>query len=270
MPAAPAPAPARRVLAAFGTAGPARRLPGGRGTSWTAGDVVLKPGALPRLQTWLAEVVSQVDQVGFRLPAAVPTSDGDWTCDGWSATALVDGVPADGMTPPDWHAVLAAGRAFHRAVAGLPRQGLPDTSESWWSIADQVAWGERQMDLDPGLRDCARRLRAGLAPLGPSQPVHGDLTGNILVAPGLDPVVLDVSPYWRPPAYAEGVVIADALCWYDGSARLLRDHGVAVAAVARALLFRLVTSSRVAASRGERVAAAEVARYERATTLVAL
>jgi hypothetical protein len=82
--------------------------------------------------------------------------------------------------------------------------------------------------------------------------VHGDLTGNVLFAPGLDPVVIDISPYWRPVAYAEGVVLADALCWHGAPASVLEETGVTVPAVARALLFRLATTNEFAVS-GARV-----------------
>jgi hypothetical protein len=74
--------------------------------------------------------------------------------------------------------------------------------------------------------------------------VHCDLTGNVLFANGLAPAIIDISPYWRPPAYAEGVVVADALCWHDAQASLADDLGVPRSAVARALLFRLLTTTR--------------------------
>jgi len=73
--------------------------------------------------------------------------------------------------------------------------------------------------------------------------VHGDLTGNVLFAQNQPPAVIDLSPYWRPPKYAEGVVLADALCWHDAPPSLLVDAGVSIAAVARALLFRMLTTS---------------------------
>ena len=82
--------------------------------------------------------------------------------------------------------------------------------------------------------------------------MHGDLTGNVLFAPERPPAVIDMSPYWRPPAYAEGVVLADALCWHDAPPSLLRDAGVSVAAVARGLMFRMLTT-------GQRVALGETA-----------
>jgi hypothetical protein len=76
--------------------------------------------------------------------------------------------------------------------------------------------------------------------------VHGDLTRNVLFSPALPPAVIDISPYWRSPEFAEAVVIADALCWHGASPALLDLTNVSVAAVARALLFRLVTTSQAA------------------------
>lgn len=71
--------------------------------------------------------------------------------------------------------------------------------------------------------------------------MHADLRGNILFSPTLPPAVIDISPFWRPPEYAEGIV-ADALCWHDAQAALLDQAGVSVAAVARALLLRMATT----------------------------
>ena len=108
-------------------------------------------------------------------------------------------------------------------------------------------------------------------PLGPSQIVHGDLTGNVLVAPGAPPAVIDISPYWRPPEYAEGVVIADALCWHGASASVLGEVGVSVTAVARALLFRLgATDELLLAGLATVDPQVEAERYGRAAALIGL
>ena len=71
-----------------------------------------------------------------------------------------------------------------------------------------------------------------------------------------------MSPYWRPIEYADGVVIADALCWHDAAGSLLEQTGVSVPAVARALLFRMTTTSIFAMSNQEHVdISGEAARY---------
>ena len=111
------------------------------------------------------------------------------------------------------------------------------------------------MRFRPEVNGLARRPAAALEPLGPDQLVHGDLTRNVLFAPGLPPAVIDVSLYWRPPAYAEGVVVADALCRHGASASLLDAAGVPAAA-ARALLFRMATGD------------GEARRYERAASAI--
>lgn len=78
--------------------------------------------------------------------------------------------------------------------------------------------------------------------------MHADLTGNILFSPTLPQVVIDVSPFWRPQDYAEGVVVADALCWHGAQASLLGQAGVSVAVVARALFFRMATTNQAVSS----------------------
>lgn len=108
------------------------------------------------------------------------------------------------------------------------------------------------MRFVPELADVAARLQARLQgqPDSPDEPqlVHGDLTGNVLFAAGLPPAVIDISPYWRPPSYAEGVVVADALCYHGADATALPMLGVPVMAVARALLFRVATTNVFASS----------------------
>jgi hypothetical protein len=114
-----------------------------------------------------------------------------------------------------------------------------------WSWADRATWGEVPRVVQPELREVVERLHAAPPPTGRATLVHGDLTGNVLLEPGEPPTVIDFSPYWRPPLYAEGVVVADALCWHDASSSLLDDVDVPLAAVARGLLFRVLTAGLV-------------------------
>ena len=101
--------------------------------------------------------------------------------------------------------------------------------------------------------------------------MHADLSGNVLLADGLDPAIIDVSPYWRPPAYAEGVLVADALCWHGAPAELLDELRVSVPAVARAMLFRLwTTHERVLAGVDVEELAAETRAYADAAAAIGL
>jgi hypothetical protein len=114
-------------------------------------------------------------------------------------------------------------------------------------------------------------LAAVAYPLGRPQIVHGDLTGNVLLAAGMAPAVIDISPYWRPPAYADGIVVADALCWHGAQPSVLDQTGVPVEAVARGLLFRMATTNIRADSGEARLDPDDEAqRYERAITAIGL
>jgi uncharacterized protein (TIGR02569 family) len=258
------------VLRAFGVNGPARPLDGGQGTSWVVEDLVLKPADGP-LHGWLAEVLATLTPVDFRIAEPVRACDGAWISHGWSATRWVEGSEPDYSTISTWHEILAAGRAFHRAVAHLGRPGLLDLRQDWWAQADKAAWGERDIRFHPEFAPVALRLRNASAPRGRPQIVHADLTKNILFAPGIAPAVIDVSPYWRPPAYAEGVVVADALCWHDAPASLWKTVDVSVAAVARALLFRMATTNeRVASGAGGVDLQDEARRYSLAAAAIGL
>lgn len=256
------------MLHAFGVDATPGRLPGGRGTSWRAGELVLKPDDGP-VHAWLAAVLRDVVPDGFRLAVPVPTLDARWAQDGWTAAPWLDGTEPEQVTPEACLRIIDAGRAFHRAVAHLARPAVLDDRTDWWAVSDRVAWGEQPLDLVPDLADVARRLRGALAPLGPPQLVHTDLTGNVLLHPTLPPAIIDVSPGWRPTAFAEGVVIADALCWHDAPPSLLERAGVSVPSVARALLFRVVTTSQAVAEGAPGVDLAdEVSRYELAAEAI--
>jgi uncharacterized protein (TIGR02569 family) len=238
----PSEPPPLSVLRAFGVEDSPRPLSGGQGTSWVAGDLVFKPGGGP-VHAWLGEALVDVMPDRVRIAPPVRTLHGSWACAGWSATRWVDGRHPDLSATSTWVRILEAGREFHRAVAHLPRPACVDARQDWWAIADRAVWGEQAFRFRPELAATARRVTAALEPLGSPQVVHGDLTGNVLFHPTLAPAVIDISPYWRPLAYAEGVVVADALCWHGANAGLLVQAGVSVPAVARALLFRMATTN---------------------------
>ena len=246
------------------------RLPGGQGTSWRAGDLVLKPGEAP-LQRWLSSTLRELEPAGLRMAVPVAAADGAWSVAGWTATSFVDGQEPDLRRPTSWPKIVAAGRLFHHALASTPRPALLDSRTDPWAVADRVAWGEQHAQFHPAFDEVAGRLRAQPAPPGPAQLVHGDLTGNVLLAPGLAPAVIDVSPYWRPATWAEAVVVADALCYHGADAAALPAAGVAVPDVARALLFRLATTNAfLAAGRTNFDVTAEARRFTCAAATIGI
>lgn len=114
-------------------------------------------------------------------------------------------------------------------------------------MADRVAWGEEETAVVPELAEPFARLLSLRRPVEATpQIVHGDLTGNVLFAPGQDPVVIDFTPYWRPPLYAEAVIIGDGLLWHEPAPGLLvggKGDPRWRQMLIRALIFRLVALS---------------------------
>lgn len=251
--------PPPTVVAAFGLKGPAVRLPGGQGTSWRVGGVTLKPHVDASFQEWLGTEVATVQQRGFQLPTVLRAVNGEWVVQGWGAHSVVPGRTVKERAT-DWRTLIRASRLLHDATAHLPRPALLDHRTDPWAWADKAAWGELPRDVQPELRDVVMRLEAAVSPLGPAQLVHGDLTTNVLLAPGQPPSIIDFSPYWRPPSYADGIVVADALCWHAASPQILEETDVPIAAVARGLLFRVLTASRTCAP-GDGALLEEARRY---------
>jgi uncharacterized protein (TIGR02569 family) len=228
------------VCATFGVLDRPVSLAGGQGGAWRVGPLVLKRvGVDPVVAEevrWLGTALS-VEMGGVRVAVPVAATDRRWVVDGWSATPFLEGGPAGWR----WDDVLAACAAFHAAVAHLPRPTFLDRRRTPWDVGDRMAWGDSMLEVrTPGLRPLVDRLAAGLRPVAElglvSQLVHGDLGGNVLLDPA---AVLDLSPYWRPPAWALAVVVVDALVWADADPSLADGHDPQL--LARAMLYRLVT-----------------------------
>ncbi|MGH3048791.1 MAG: phosphotransferase [Gaiellaceae bacterium] len=229
-------APPPHVLKAFGVAD-AESLPGGRGTSWRVGGLVLKPlDMLEEELVWRAEVLGAQREDGFRIAVPLPQ-----LVDGWCASRFVEGR----HEPRRWTEIVAAGSRLHAALAGVPRPDFLDLRTDRWAIGDRVAWGEPP---PPEAADAKhlRRLLAALRPVDSvPQLVHGDLTGNVLFEPGLPPAVIDFAPYWRPEGFGGAVVVADALTWEGADATLLDAIEIPELPqlLLRALVYRIVTDA---------------------------
>ena len=236
--------PGPEVLASFGASADPVSLPGGEGTAWRAGDVVLKPAGDPRVARWTAGLYRDLDPLGpltgrrdqgFRVPRPLRTAAGDWVAGdpvtgGWAAWEWLPGEPASWAgVSPFWPRLIAASRAFHAALAGRPAPSWLGRDGSPWTAGDQVAWGERDpgsvLATAPGsLGGQLRSLLAALRPVRlPSQLIHGDLGGNVLFADGEPPAVIDFSPYWRPAGLALAVAAVDALTWSGADPAILDD-----------------------------------------------
>jgi uncharacterized protein (TIGR02569 family) len=240
------------VLATFGVAGVVPvRLPGGQGTTWRAGQVVLKPADSVRAGRWFAEVYDGLNGPGFRVPRPVRALSGDWVALGWTCWQWVPGTAAvwSGVSPR-WPELIAVSRALHAALARVPVPPWRGTEENPWVIGDQVAWGERDPGalLGPAAGELAEQVRLLLVALRPvclpDQLVHADLAGNVLFADGRPPAVIDFSPLERPAGLPLAVVAVDALQWHQAVPEVLdqlADEPEFDQLLARALIYRHVT-----------------------------
>lgn len=229
--------PPEDVLRAFGAAGPPVPLPDGQGTSWGAGDIVLKPAGEDAAATlaWLdaaAPALVQPDRIRLALP--LRSRDGSLIVEGWAATRRLDGAVPAGR----WAERVDVARQLARSFGSLDPRTLPPRHDPW-ARADRIAWGED----DGPLR--GHPLAAVGAPVtAPPAVVHGDLAGNTLLHPGLPPAVIDLSLYARPVEWSVAVLCVDGVAFGGAPGELLASGSADPsfpACLARALLFRMIT-----------------------------
>lgn len=231
--------PALSVLGVFGVDDLPVRFATGRGRTWAAGTLVLKPVEDEAEASWTADLAASVEQRGFRLARPIAARDGRWIVDGWSAWRREAGE----HSTTRWPELLAAAAAFHGAVAQVPKPEFIERRSDRWRVADRIAWGEASVRDLAGLTHLGRLL-AARRPLDlPRQLVHGDLVGNVLFADDLPPAIIDLSLYWRPVGYSAALVAGDALTWEGASPDILKliDHFEQwQQLLLRAVLFRIL------------------------------
>ena len=248
--------PPAHVLDLFAADGLLEQLEGGQGTSVRAGDLVLSPGHDETSTGWLAphqaRLAVRLDEVvprSIRLSLPVPARDGRLVVDGWSATRFEPGT-----TPcRDLATLRATAHLLHAHLASaVPARPEPlDARTDRWAVAERWAYDagaavragrERP---EPGLSDLVAALAAGLdgSDLGREQVVHADLAGNVLLDAAGVPFVIDLSPAWRSPLWAEAVCVLDAVLWLGAPIESLDDWsaGSHRQALLRAALFRVLS-----------------------------
>lgn len=230
--------PPDHVLAAFGLSGvQPDALGSGWEGGWRCGEVVLSMVADHARAAWSAKVRETLFIDGVRLARPVRSTDGRYVVAGWRADTYVAGTPE-----PRHDEVISASVRLHEATAKLERpRFLTQPPLAPWSdvdvfvAADRSAWEDRPLhSLSRGGREAPGtengkpyvELINQLATLrrptkSASQLVHGDLYGTVLFAGTAAPGITDITPYWRPPAWAAGVVVVDALSWGDADDGLI-------------------------------------------------
>ncbi|WP_460866480.1 TIGR02569 family protein [Rhodococcus aerolatus] len=161
------------------------------------------------------------------------------------------GAPLDVFTAADrasWGEDLTRLGATLRAARGGPSGPGPDAGSTLDAGLPDDPDDETP---DPAEAEAARassaELYAALEGLrepvtSPAQLVHGDLFGTVLFAGAAPPGITDLTPYWRPAAWAAGVAVVDAVAWGGADTGLIDrwEHLPEWSQqLLRALLFRL-------------------------------
>ena len=243
------------MLDLFVAEGVLEPLPGGRGTTWRAGDLALSPGHddsegwLAPIQARLAVRLDEQSPRSIRLALPVPARDGAVVVDGWTATRFEPGA-----TPcRDLATLRATAHLLHAHLASAVAEepaGLVGRTDRW-AVADRQAYDAEAAVAaaadrpEPGLAGLVEELAAGLddTDLGREHLVHADLAGNVLLDAAGVPFVIDLSPAWRSPLWAEAVCVLDAVLWLGAPSTALDDwrSGAARQAMLRAALFRVLS-----------------------------
>lgn len=206
------------LAAHFGVAAPLALLPGGAGRTYRAGAYVLRREADRAEAEFVAPLLAGIRADGFRTPRPVPARGGAWLAGDWSCWEFVAGRAA---TVADLPLVIPALLRFHQALADVAPPAWLVSRDTPYTRADRQAW-DMPGPLDPALAPLVAALMARRRPVGGRpQLIHGDLNEqNILVAPGLPPAIIDMTPYWHPPVFALAV-LAYWLGPYRGDAAAL-------------------------------------------------
>lgn len=248
--------PPGEVLDLFAVPDDVESIPGGRGTSVRAGDLVLSPGRDPAVAGWLSPVLARLavrldeDPLrasrDLRIAVPVPARDGSWVVDGWGASRFEAGT----SLCRDLGVTLAAGRVLHaRLASAVPtRPDVLDARTDRWASAERLVFGPVEELVATTTGTAAEALVRAAAveldrPTGTAQLVHADLAGNVLLDPAGAPVVIDVSPAWRPVRWAEAVCVLDSVLWLDAPEERLAGWagGAHRQDLLRALLWRAIS-----------------------------
>ncbi|MFD1648335.1 TIGR02569 family protein [Pseudonocardia alaniniphila] len=207
--------------------------------AWHCGDVLVRPVPDNAVAAWSARVLDGLEVERLRLARPIRSSDGRWVVAGWAACRFVSGT-----IEPRHDAVLEAAGRLHAATASLPRPALLDGRDDLLTRSAAAAFGERRLVLDPAT---GGELFTGLAPYrspirSEPQVVHPELFGSVLFDEDGTPALIELTPCWRPKAWAAAVVVVDALAWGgadDGILQRWADQPEWPQMLLRGLLHRL-------------------------------
>jgi hypothetical protein len=216
-------------------------MSGGQNTSVRVGGVVIKPIDEIEKYNWLAEKFEGLRSQNIIIANPVRDNTGNFLNNGYGATKYVRCK----FIKNKLREKLLASDEFHGLVKGITKPEGFSLWESPWSKATKIAWSEIDLPII-GNGDIKRILESiqdkyeevKLA----NQFIHSDLAGNILFR-FYKPVIIDISPEFRPVEYANALLIADSIAWHGAKLNSLKylryDKELKRQLLIRAIMFRL-------------------------------
>jgi uncharacterized protein (TIGR02569 family) len=234
--------PPDHVCSAFGARPVEAELLPERG-AWRFGDIVLKPVGDKRHALWSAKALNHVVVPDLRIAKPVRATDGRSIVANWSANRYVSGTAEH-----RYDEVVLAAVKLHRVTVDFPRPPFLEERTDFDSVADRMAWGEAEVQLDETnggrwfevLAGARRPVRL------PNQVVHGDLLASMVFDGDAPPGLIDFTPYYRPAEWGVAVVAVDALIWGGADIQLLHRWSHLPdwsQMLLRAMLFRLAANA---------------------------
>ena len=239
--------PDNLILYAFDLQGKIEPLPGGQNNSWRIGDHVLEYVGIDPSNEWSAAVLSDLNAVDYRISAPVRSKHDSFVFKGWLCSKFEVGFVSNNHEAEK----LEVSRLFHRSLKAISLNVYVPPSNRW-EIAHRAAWSRDDLpsQIETDSRNYIKELFRFTNSQGDikTQIIHGDLAGNILFHDRYSPLIIDFSPTNGPIEYAESILIADSIAWYNAplqTLELLPQTEYYKDMLLRAVIFRLVVSAQV-------------------------
>jgi hypothetical protein len=210
----------------FEITGDAQEISGGRGSTISIGEYILKPlDTTSEEANWVMDLYEAINKVceneSFEIARPKRNRSGNWISNGWICFYKSKGKEDRAQLLEK----LEISNELHKLLENYPKPDFLDLRNNRSSIADNIAWqsSDAQISYKP-LKEVFNKLQTISPKINlPSQIIHGDLGGNILFSESSKPVVIDFSPYFRPKAFANAIMVVDDLVWGSKDFKLLEE-----------------------------------------------
>jgi len=217
------------------------QLPGGQNTSILAGNVVIKPINEQEKYCWLAEEFENIYSNKLLIAKPITNNKKCYLYKGYGATNYINSHFYRNRLKQK----IKAAEEFHRIVNKIKKPKQFNTWISPWSEATKIAWQE--VDLPKTNNVAVNSILENIIDdytivKLDNQFIHSDLAGNILFQ-YYKPVIIDISPEFRPIEYAHTLLITDSIAWHGSSIESLNllkyEDNFKRQMILRAVMFRL-------------------------------